>query len=145
MLNTKKASQLNDVSTKYIKKFCDVSTPVITDDYNNCITIGIFPEFFKTAEVILTYKKDKPTEKTNYRPISILSNISKIYERLKHDNMSDYFNDVLSKFQCGFRKIFGAQNCLLYMIETLRKTLDKHGVFAAVMTDLSKAIKCLWF
>ena len=134
---------MNDVPTKYIKKFSDVFTPVITGDYNNCVAIGIFPECFKTAEVIPTYKKDKPTEKTNYRQISILSNISKIYERLMHDNMSDYFNDVLSKFQCGFRKGFGAQNCLLYMIETLRKTCDKHGVFAAVMTDLSKAFDCI--
>ena len=62
-LNTKKVSQLNDVTTKYINKFSDVFTPVITDDYNNCVTIGIFPECFKTAEVIPTYKKDKPTEK----------------------------------------------------------------------------------
>ena len=116
-LNTRKASQLNDILTKYIKKFSNVFTPVITDDYNNCVAIDIFPEFFKTAEFIPSYKKDKATEKTNYRPISILSNISKIYERLMHDNMSDYFNDVLSKFQCGFRKGFGAQNCLLFMID----------------------------
>ena len=60
-----------------------------------------------------------------------------------HDNMSDYFNDVLSKFQCGFRKGFGAQNCLLFMIETIRKTRDNHGVLAAVMTDLSKAFDCI--
>ena len=79
---------MNDVPTKYTKKFSDVFTLVITDH------IGIFPECFKTAEVIPSYK-DKSTEKTNYRPISILSNISKIYERLMHDNMSDYFNDVL--------------------------------------------------
>ena len=107
-LNTKKASQLNDVPTKYTKKFSDVFTPVITDDYNNCVTTGIFPECFRTAEVIHTYKKDKSTEKTNYRLISILSNISKIYERLMHDNLSDYFN-VLLKFQCGFRRGFGVQ------------------------------------
>ena len=142
-LNTRKASQLNDVPTKYIKKFSDVFTPVITDDYNNCVAIGIFPECFKTAEVIPTYKKDKPTEKTNYRPISILSNISKIYERLMHDNMSDYFNDVLSKFQCDFRRGFGAQNCLLYMIENIRKTRNNRGMFAAVMTDLSEAFDCI--
>ena len=104
-LNTKKASQLNDIPTKYIKKFCDVFTPVITDDYNNCIAIGIFPECFKTAEVIPTYKKNKPREKTNYRSISILSNISKIFKRLMHDNMSDYFNGVLSKFKRGFQKV----------------------------------------
>ena len=81
-LNTKKASQLNDVPTKYIKKFSDVFTPVITDDYNNCVAIGIFVECFKTTEIIPTYKNDKPTEKTNYRPISILFNISKIYDNL---------------------------------------------------------------
>ena len=142
MLNTKKASQLNDIPTKYIKKFGDVFTPVITNDYNNCVAIGIFPGCFKTAKVIPSYKKDKPTEKTNYRRISILSNISKIYARLMHDNMSDYFNDVLSKFQCDFRKGFGAQNCLLFMIETIPKTCGIHGVFAAVMTDLSKAFDC---
>ena len=134
---------MNDVPTKYIKKFSDVFTPVITDDYHNCVDIGSFPECFKTAEVIPTYKKGKPTEKTNCRPISILSNISKIYERLMHDNMSDYFNDVLSNFQCGFRKGFGSQNCL-YMIETIRKTRDNHGVFAAVMADLSKAFDCIF-
>ena len=64
-LNTKKPSQLNDIRTKYIKKFSDLFTPVITDDYNNCVAIGILPECLKTAEVIPTEKKDKPTEKTN--------------------------------------------------------------------------------
>ena len=98
-LNTKKASQFNDVSTKYINKFTDVYTRVII---NNCITIGIFPECFKTVEVIPTYKKAKSTGKINCRSISILSNISKTYERLMHHNMSDYFNDVLLNFQCSY-------------------------------------------
>ena len=62
-LNTKKSSQLNDVPTKHIKKFSDVFTPVITNDYNNCVDIGSFPECFKTAEATPTYKKGKPTEK----------------------------------------------------------------------------------
>ena len=55
-------SQLNDVPTKYIKKFRNVFTPVITDDYNNCADIGIFWECLKTAKVIPT-NKSKPTEK----------------------------------------------------------------------------------
>ena len=137
-LTTKKASQLNDVPTKYIKKFSNVFIPVITDNYNNCNVIGIFPECFKT-EVIPTYKKDKPTEKklTTCRLVYF-----PIYLRLIHDNMSDYFN-VLQKFQCGFQKGFCAQNCLLYMIETIRKTHDNHGVFAAIMTDLSKTFNSI--
>ena len=69
MLNTKKAPQLNDVPNKYIKKFSIVFTPVITDDYNNCVDIGIFPECFKTAEVIPTYKKVKPTKKVTFTKI----------------------------------------------------------------------------
>ena len=103
--------------TKYIKKFTDVFTRVTTADYDNCVVIGIFPECFKTADVTPTFKKDRPTEKTNYRLISILSKISQIHERLMHDNMSNYFNDVLSKFQCGFWGGFGPQNCLFYMYE----------------------------
>ena len=99
----------------YIKKFSDAFTPVITDDCNNCVATDISPECFKTAEVIPTYEKNKPSEKTEYRPISILSNISKIYEERMHDNMSDYVNDVLSKCQGGFRKGFGTQNCLFYI------------------------------
>ena len=44
-----------------------------------------------------------------------------------HDNMSDYFNDVLSKFQCGFRKGFSAQNCLLYIERLYEKLMTNTG------------------
>ena len=50
----KKALQFYNDPTKYIKKFCEISTPVVTDDYNS-LTIGIFLECFKTSEVIPTY------------------------------------------------------------------------------------------
>ena len=53
-LHIKKASQFNDVPTKYIKKFSNVFNLVITDNYSNCLAIGIFPECFKTVEVIPT-------------------------------------------------------------------------------------------
>ena len=69
--------------------------------------------------------------------------ICKIYERLVHDNMSDYFSDLLSKFQCGLRKRIDAQNCLLYMIETIQKIRSNHGMFTVVITDLPKAFNCI--
>ena len=97
-------------------------------------------KLLKSSLHIRRTKKDKPTEKTNYRPISILSNISKICERLVHDSMRDYFSDVKSKSQCGFRKGFGTQNCLLYIIETIWKTRENHRMFAAVMTDYLKPL-----
>ena len=88
--------------------------------------------------VILIHKKDDKTDKENYRPISILPNLSKVYERLMYNQIYPYFDTLISKFQCGFRKGFNAQYCLLAMIEKC-KTLDKGGETGAVLTDLSKA------
>ena len=53
--------------------------------------------------------------------------------------LDKYLSNLLSKYQCGFRKSYGTQNCLLDMIEKLRKIRDKKGIFVAVLTDLSKA------
>ena len=55
-----------------------------------------------------------------------------------------YFEPLLSKFQCGFKQGFSAQNCLLVMVEKMKiKNRDNKGVFAAVLTDLSKAFDCI--
>ena len=62
----------------------------------------------KYADVTPIHKKDDKTDKTNYRPISILPNLSKVYERLMYKQISPYFDLVFSKFQCEFRKGFNA-------------------------------------
>ena len=54
--------------------------------------------------------------------------------------MHKYFNHIPSKWQCGFRKGFRAQHCLLVMIEKWRKCLDKGSICGAILTDLSKAL-----
>ena len=81
--------------------------------------------------------------KENYRPISILPNISKVYERCLYDQMSNFFEDIFSKYQCGFRKGYSAQHCLLVMIEKWKRIVDYGGVFGALLTDLSKAFDCI--
>ena len=53
------------------------------------------------------------------------------------------FDDILSKFQCSFRKGYSAQQCLLYMMKEIRKIGDSNGVLAAVLTHLSKAFDCI--
>ena len=75
--------------------------------------------------------------------MSILPVISKIYERLMYDQMYKYFDQIFSKFQCGFRKGFSTQNCLLYMIENWKESLDQGGHYGALLTDLSKAFDCI--
>ena len=57
------------------------------------------------------------------------------------DEINAYFDDILSKFQCGFCKSYSAQHCLLHIIETVRKHRDSKGFFAVVHTDLFKACK----
>ena len=70
-------------------------------------------------------------------------NISKVYERCIYDQIQNYFDQILSKFQCGFRKSFNAQHCLIALIEKWKKSVDRGGAFGALFTDLSKAFDCL--
>ena len=71
----------------------------------------------KYADVIRIHEKDDKTDKENYRPISILPNLSKAYERLMYNQIYPYFDTLFSTFQCGFQKGFNAQHCFLLMIE----------------------------
>ena len=73
----------------------------------------------------------------------ILPVISKISERLMYDQMYKYFDQIFSRFQCGFRKGFNTKNGLLYMIENWKESLDQGDHYGALLTDLSKAFDCI--
>ena len=85
------------------------------------------------------YKKEN-----NYRPVSVLSNISKLYERYMYHQINHYFQSLLSELQCGLRQGFSAQHCFLVMVEKMKKkNRDNRGVFAAILTFLSEAFECI--
>ena len=138
-LNSKKTSKSDDIPTKVMKELGTFFAELLSKNFNSCLQSGCFPEELKCAEVVPIFKKNGKKDKNNYRPISLLSNISKVYERCIQEQLDEYFNDLLSKYQCGFKQCYGTQNCLLTMIEKLRKIRDKKGIFAAVLTDLTKA------
>ena len=69
--------------------------------------------------------------------------ISKIFEKLHYKQITIFIDPLLSKYQCGFRKGFSAQHCLLAMVERWKNAVDKGKVFGALLTDLSKAFDCL--
>ena len=69
--------------------------------------------------------------------------ISKIFEKIIRRQLSNHFDNILSKFQCGFRKGYSPQHYLLLMIDKWKKAVDNHKVFGAVLTDLSKAFDCI--
>ena len=89
------------------------------------------------------FKKKDRNNVQNYRPVSILPNFSKIYERCLYDQMCKYFNHILSKWECGFRIGFSTQHCLLVMTEKWQKCLDKGGVSGVILIDISKAFDCV--
>ena len=60
------------------------------------------PNELKQADIKPIYKKESINEKENYRPVSILPNLSKIFECCIYDQRKDYFHKILSKYQCGF-------------------------------------------
>ena len=136
-LKTNKATQSKDTPTKLIKENSDIFGDYIFGNYNNCASSFIFRNSLKNAVVTPVHKKGAKTSKDNYRPVIILSNISKIYERL------EYFEPISSRFQCGFRKGFSAQQCLLAMLEKWKSVVDNKRNFGALLTDLPKAFDCL--
>ena len=134
LLNNKKAIQSTDIPTKLIKEYCVFFSEFMHKDINLCIAGGKYIDDFKQAEVCPLYKKDGRTDKSNYRPISILSNVSKIYERSLYNQLYDYFGkNIFAIYQCGFCKGFSAQHTLLVMLEKMKITHNRKGFCAAVL------------
>ena len=100
---------------------------------------SIFPTLLKLADIVPVHKKLTKAYKKNYRPVSILPIVSKIFERLMHQQINSFVSNLLSKFLCGYRKNYNSQYALLFMIEKWKAMLDKGGFAGAVLMDLSKA------
>ena len=105
--------------------------------------MSTFLEILKHADIIPLYKEGKKDIKGNYKPVSILSNLSKIFEKCIFEQMSRFFENIFSKYQCGFRKGFSTQQCLLAVLKKWKKSVDNSKTFGALLTDLSKAFDCL--
>ena len=142
-LDPSKSSQQTDIPTKILNYNSEYFAGYFHENINFCFENSCLPSDLKFADVTPAYKKKSKNSKDNYRPVSILSNISKVYERCIYDQMEAYLETILSPNQCGFCKGFSAQHCLISLIEKWKKSIDNGGAFGALMTDLSKAFDCL--
>ena len=95
------------------------------------------------AEITPVLKKGNALEKTNYRPVSVLPIVSKVFERLIQQQINVYIMTYLSPYLCGFRKGFNTQQALLTLIENWKNALDRKGFGGNVLMDLSKAFDTL--
>ena len=126
-LQTTKTTQQNNIPTKVLKENSEVFARNFHKYINFCIENSIFPSDLKVSDVTPAFKKKSKTSKDKYRPISILPNISKIYERCLYNQMQTYFYNVLSKYQCGFHKRFNTQHFLVSMIEKWKESVGSGG------------------
>ena len=97
----------------------------------------------KHADVTPLHKKCNKSLKENYRPVSILPILSKVFETSMFKQLPRFFDDIFSKYQYGFRKGFSTQQCLLALLEKWKPSIDRGKVFVASLTDLSKVFDCL--
>ena len=111
--------------------------------FNSGIDNNKFPDTLKIAEIKPSFKQDDRQNKGNYRPVSLLPVISKVYVKVLYGQINEYFETILSPLQCGFRKGHGVQHCLLALVEKWRHALDKKQSAGLLTTDLSKAFDCI--
>ena len=102
---------------------------------------GVFPSVLKTAKVVPVFKKDSKLNYSNYRPISLLSNIEKILEKLTYKRLYAFldYNNIIYDLQFGFRQQYSTSHALINITENIRKALDDGNIGCRVFVDLQKA------
>ena len=97
-LNTKKTTHSNDVPAKIVKANADLFSIFVSNAFDESVIFCKFLSILKLADVTPADKTKSRLEKSNYHPVGLLPNISKIFERSMHRQISEYFEIVLSKF-----------------------------------------------
>ena len=141
--NTRKATTFNNIPGEVLKRYAQTYSEKITELINQSIEHHNFPDKLKLADIFPIYKKGDRNLATNFRPVSVLPYISKLYERILHQQIQSSVDKFLSVNLCGYRKGFSAQHALMSMIEQFRSSLDKKAVAGGILMDLSKAFDCL--
>ena len=93
-MNTNKASGIDGISAKILKIAAPCISSSLTLIFNQSILTGVFPNDWKTSKVIPIYKSEAKDEMTNYRPISIISTVARIFERLIYNQIYEYLNNI---------------------------------------------------
>ena len=111
------------------------------------ITTGIFPDSFKISKITPLFKKGDVSLLSNYRPISLLPTISKIFERILYNQLYEYFNsnNLLAEQQYGFRTNHSTEYAAVKLVDTISKAMESGSTSTALYIDLSKAFDTLSF
>ena len=142
-LSSNKASLFEDIPIRILKNSIHIYSEKITNIFNEYLINGKFPDTLKIADFTPIFKKGNGNEKENYRPVSMLSTFSKLFEKLLFEQINDYVQSKFPKHLTGFRKNHSTQNALLIMIEKWKTILNKKLKVGGFFMDLSKAFDTL--
>lgn len=136
-----KPGAVDDIDTRVIKNISPLISKSLATLFNLSIETGTFPKHFKTAIVVPIYKAGDKTNVTNYRPISLISNLAKIFEKILHKRIMEFLikSNYLSKYQYGFRPSMGTDNAFAYVSKFLHENLDNSSPTVGIFLDLAKA------
>jgi len=139
-LDNKKNGTFKNIPTRRLKDASDICGPILCNIWKEQVLLNkIFPNKLKLADVTPVFKKKDKNSVENYRPVSVLPTVSKIFERIMQKQINDYVINFLSPYLCGYRKGFSTQYALLSLLEKWKSCLDNKGFCGAILMDLSKA------
>ena len=133
------------ISTKSLKSLAPILLGSLTLIVNQSLITGIFPKKLKVAKVMPLHKKGDLFLMDNYRPVSLLTALSKVFEKVAHIQLYDYFkvNKLFYTNQYGFRDDHSTELATLELIDRVNEDLDNKKYPIAIYMDLSKAFDTL--
>lgn len=140
-LDKSKSCGVDGISPEFVKHHHNIFAVLLCDLFNECISMGTFPNFLKIARVIPIHKGGSTMDVNNYRPISILSVLSKVLEKLLVVRVANFLrqHDVLYNRQYGFREGSSTWTAVCELVDEIYGALDKRSIQGVLFIDLKKA------
>ena len=140
-LNPHKGTGPNGIHTEILKLINHLISDTLCKIFNMCITSGKHPDRLKLAHALPIFKKGSRLLVSNYRPISLLSNLNKILEKIMHKRIYAFLEkyELLYELQFGFRAGYSTTHALIHMTEAIRSALDSGSVTCGIFVDFQKA------
>ena len=126
-LNIRKAVGIDGISALILKWAAHILIPYLTSIFNHCIRDGVYPNILKTARVTPISKGGAKNDTSSFRPISILTQLNRIFEKLLYNRLFGFFSKhgILSKKQFGFQPKHNTQHAILDLKEHILKNAEK--------------------
>lgn len=140
-LDINTSSGIDKINTKTIKCVKYLIVDELINCINNCLEQGKFPDELKVAKVTPIYKSGSRFDPGNYRPISVLPVLSKIFEKILYNRLEAYLNSIhfLSAKQYGFRPKSNTLSATVDLISKVKNNIDGNKVCLGIFIDLKKA------